>query len=116
MARIKRTQEKNSQTPPPGKTMELREAQLIASAVDLAEKQLQAGTASAQVITHFLRLGSTSERLEKEKLSLEADLLKAKRQALDSAKNVETLYAEALKAMSKYNGEYANGGDTIIDD
>ena len=88
----------------PGSTPEARENQLISLAIDLAEKQLQEGTASSQVITHYLRLGSTKERLEKEKLERENELLRAKTEALESAKHVEELYANALEAMRSYSG------------
>lgn len=89
---------------PPARTPEARENQLIEAAVALAEKQLSDGTASAQVITHYLKLGSTKERLEKEKLSRENELLQAKTEALQSAKRIEELYANALNAMRAYGG------------
>lgn len=89
---------------PPARTPEARENQLIQVAVDLAEKQLSDGTASAQVITHYLKLGSTKERLEKEKLARENELLRAKTEALQSAKRIEELYAHALDAMRSYGG------------
>ena len=88
----------------PGLTPESRENQMIALAVDLAEKQLIEGTASSQVITHFLKLGSTKERLEKEKLEEENKLLRAKTEALQSAKRVEELYSDAIAAIRKYSG------------
>lgn len=89
----------------PALTPEARENQMIALAVDLAEKQLIEGTASSQVITHYLKLGSTKERLEKEKLEEENRLLKAKTEAMQSAKRVEELYSEAIKAMRRYSGQ-----------
>ena len=89
----------------PALTPEAREKQLISLAVDLAEKQLQEGTASSQVITHYLKLGSTKERLEKEKLAEENKLLKAKTEAIQSQKRVEELYSEALNAMRRYSGQ-----------
>lgn len=89
----------------PALTPEARENQLISLAVDLAEKQLQEGTASSQVITHYLKLGSTKERLEKEKLEEENKLLRAKTENLQSQKRVEELYSEAIKAMRNYNGQ-----------
>lgn len=88
----------------PALTPEARENQLIAAAVDLAEKQLREGTASSQVITHYLKLGSTKERLEKEKLERENELLRARTEALQSSQRVEELYANALEAMRRYNG------------
>ena len=92
----------------PALTPEARENQLISLAVDLAEKQLQEGTASSQVITHYLKLGSTKERLEKEKLAEENKLLRARTEALQSAKKQEELFEQAIKAMRRYSG---NGDD-----
>lgn len=89
----------------PAMTPDARENQLISMAVDLAEKQLEEGTASSQVITHFLKLGSSKERLEREKLEEENKLLRAKTESLQSQKRVEELYAEALAAMRRYNGQ-----------
>ena len=88
----------------PALTPEARENQLIAAAVNLAEKQLMEGTASSQVITHYLKLGSSKERLEKEKLERENELLRARTEALQSSQRVEELYSNALDAMRKYNG------------
>jgi hypothetical protein len=89
----------------PGLTPESREDQLVALAINLAEEQLLAGTASSQVISHFLKIGSTKERIEKEILKEQKDLIKAKTEALKSEKRVEELYEEALKAMRRYAGQ-----------
>ena len=89
----------------PALTPEARENQMISLAVDLAERQLQEGTASSQVITHYLKLGSMRERLEREKLEEENKLLKARTEQIQSMKRVEELYEEAIKAMSNYSGE-----------
>lgn len=94
----------NRRSRPPATTPEARENQLVARAVDLAEKQLIEGTASAQVITHYLKLGSTRERLEQEKLQKENDVLEAKRAAIESSARVEELYKTALDAMRSYAG------------
>lgn len=91
----------------PALTPEARENQMISLAVDLAEKQLLEGTASAQVITHYLKLGATTARLEKEKLERENELLKAKTKALESVEKVEELYTNAINAMRIYGG-YGN--------
>lgn len=90
-------------------TTEARENQLISLAVDLAEEQLRSGTASSQVITHFLKLGSTKEKIEKEILEKQKELIAAKTENLQSAKRVEELYSNALDAMRKYSG--GGGGD-----
>lgn len=102
---------------PPAKTPEDREQQLIGAAVDLAEQQIHDGTASAQVITHFLKLGSTRERLEQERLRRENILLGAKAESMESAKRMESLYAEAITAMRSYAGhEPLDAGSEVIDD
>lgn len=89
-------------------SVEARENQMIALAVDLAEKQLMEGTASSQVITHYLKLGSTKERLEKEMMEEQKKLLKAKTEALESAAEIKEMYENALSAMREYSG---HGGD-----
>ncbi len=86
-------------------TPEARENQLISLAVNLAEKQLREGTASSQVITHYLKLGSTKERMEKEMMAEQIKLLTAKTEALQSAKHIEELYSEAISAFKRYNGQ-----------
>ena len=88
----------------PALTPEARENQMISLAVDLAEQQLRNGTASSQVITHFLKLGTTKAELEKEKLKKETELLNAKTKAAESAEEVKVLYENALKAMRNYSG------------
>lgn len=89
----------------PALTPEARENQLISLAVDLAEKQLMEGTASSQVITHYLKLGSTKERIEKEILEKQKELISAKTESLKSQQRIEELYTEAIAAMRKYNGQ-----------
>jgi hypothetical protein len=88
----------------PAITPEARENQMIALAENLAEQQLRDGTASSQVITHYLKLGSTKERIEKEILEQQKKLIVAKTEALESAKRVEELYEKAIKAMRRYQG------------
>ena len=88
----------------PAQSPEERENQLIALAIDLAEKQLAEGTASSQVITHYLKLGTTMARLEKQKLENENKLILAKTEALETARHADELYAEAIAAMRSYQG------------
>lgn len=89
----------------PASTPEDRENQMIALADQLAEKQLRDGTASSQVITHYLKLGSSRERLEQERLVLEQQLLRAKTEQIAAQQRQEELFAEAIKAMRVYQGE-----------
>lgn len=93
-----------SRNRPPAMTPEARENQLIAAAVDLAEQQLRDGTASPSVITHFLKLASTKQQLEIEKLKSETEFLRAKADAVQSNQRSEELYAEAIAAMKRYSG------------
>lgn len=92
----------------PALTPEAREQQLISLATDLAEKQLREGTASSQVITHFLKLATVKEELEVERLKKENELLVAKTESIQSAKRVEELYSNALTAFRSYSGNDAN--------
>jgi hypothetical protein len=78
---------------------------MVSLAIDLAEKQLLEGSASSQVITHYLKLGSTRERLEQERLRHENDMMVTKTELMESAKRVEDLYANALDAMRAYSGQ-----------
>lgn len=91
----------------PALTPEARENQMIALAVDLVEQRLLDGTASSQETTHYLKLGSMKNRLEMQKLEEENKLLRARTEAIKSAKRVEELYANAIAAMRRYSG---NGG------
>ena len=88
----------------PALTPDARENQVMSLAVDCAEKQMREGTASSQVIVHYLKLGSSKERREREKLEEEIKLLRAKTEAMKSAKVVEELYTEAINAMKTYSG------------
>lgn len=85
-------------------TDEGRENELIALAYDLVEKRLREGTATSQETTHFLRLGSTKERIEKEILERQKELITAKTEALQSSKRIEELYANAMAAFRSYSG------------
>lgn len=105
MSKSKKEQVKSKRRSPPAKTLEARENQLIALAVDLAEQQLSDGTASSQVITHFLKLGSSKDRIERENLKEKNKLLRAQTESLKSEKRIEELYEEALSAMKTYSGK-----------
>ena len=103
----KTKQSESSRMMRPALTPEARENQLVSLAVDLAEKQLREGTASS----HYLKLGSTKEKIEKEILEKQKELIEAKTQNLKSIENSEKLYADALKAFRGYSGH----GDEVDD-
>lgn len=88
----------------PSLTPEAKENQMVALAMELAEKQLRDGTASSQVIAHFLKLGSSKEVLEQKILEKQTALLEAKTENIKSSKQTEELYKNALRAMKIYSG------------
>lgn len=100
----------------PAATPDDRENQLIYLASELAEKQIREGTASAQVITHFLKLGSSRERLEKQKLQYEAELLQVKRDSIEQAGKLQELYADAMRAFGTYNGSHQQVEEEFYED
>lgn len=98
------TRSTNSRKLPPPRTEEQREAQMANLAVELAEKQLRDGTASAMVITHYLKLVNSRQRLEDAKLGAEIKLREAQVDALESQARTEELISDALDAMRRYKG------------
>ena len=98
---------------PPAQTLEARENQLILLATNLAEKQLREGTASSQVIAHYLKLGSTRERLEQERIRHENMLAKAKTESLEAQKQQEIEIREVMEAFRSYAGLDDDDGEFI---
>jgi hypothetical protein len=88
----------------PGFSLEAREAKLVTMAVDMAEEQIKNRTASSQVLTHYLKLGSVQAQVELQKLKSENTLLQAKTESLKSQAKTEELYQQAIKAMHQYQG------------
>lgn len=103
MAR-RRVSEDDARRRKPATTPEARENEMIALAHDLAEEQIRRGHASSQVITHFLKLGSTREKLEQQRIAHENELLRVKREQIEAQTRVDELYLEALAAMRSYSG------------
>lgn len=89
----------------PALTPDAQENRMISLAMDLVEKRLREGTASSQETTHFLKLASSKDRLEREILAKQKELITAKTEQLQSQKRMESLYSEALEAMRRYAGQ-----------
>lgn len=104
VARRKSDDEPPRSPRPPATTPKAREDQMVSLAYDLAEKRMEAGTASAQEVTHFLKLGSSREHLEQERLRNENALTQAKIEQLASQQRMEVLIGDALNAMRGYQG------------
>lgn len=105
MASSRKEPEPKQSRRPPATTPEGRENQLAALAYELAERQLRDGTASAQVISHFLKAGSPRDELERERLKHEVELMRVKKEAIEREKDIEKLMLDALNAMRSYKGE-----------
>jgi len=90
---------------PPATTPQEQESRMINLAYNLAERQLEEGTASAQLITHFVKAASSREYLEQEKIKKETELLQARQEMMASAARIEELYTHAIQAMRTYAGQ-----------
>lgn len=104
MAKVKTSSDSKKNKMRPALTPEARENQMIFLATELAEQQLRDGTASSQVITHYLKLGSSKEKLERDILKEQKKLITARTEALESSKRIEELYENAITAMREYGG------------
>ena len=80
---------------PPARTIEGRENELIALAVEAAEEKIRNGTASSQMIVHYLKLGSTREKLEQAALQAKID-------EVARGQRMEELYSKAIESMKRY--------------
>ena len=98
------SKKKTTNKPLPAKTTEAREQRMINLSMNLAEKKLMDGTASSQLICHFLNLATKKAEYEQEKLKADTKLQMAKVQAIESQKEIEELYANAISAMRVYQG------------
>lgn len=105
MPRVKKvnTTPQETVTPPP-MSPEAQQNRMISMAINCAEKQLRDGTASSQIICHYLKMASEKDKLELEKTRAEVELMKAKAKQLESQERMEQLYAGAIQAMSRYGG------------
>lgn len=95
----------------PSLNPDARENLLISLATDVAEEQLRNGTASAQVIVHYLKLGSAKARLEKQLLAEQVDLVKAKTNAYKASEHADEMYEKAISAMKSYGSEAVASND-----
>jgi predicted metal-dependent hydrolase len=80
--------------------------------MDLAEKQMREGTASAQVITHYLRVNSPRDIAERNLMEKKEKLIETQIEAIKSSKETEKIYADALEAMRNYAGGGRDEGDS----
>ena len=88
----------------PALTPDAREKQIVSAAYDLAEERILNGTASAQEIVYFLKVGSMREKMERERMAEDIKLSRAKTEAIESEKENKVLYEQAIAAMRNYAG------------
>lgn len=91
--------------PEPATSLQAREDQLINMAYNEVERRISEGIATGPELVHFLRMGSTKGRLEKQLLERENELMTAKTEALNTQRKVEELYANAIEAMKSYRSD-----------
>lgn len=113
MPQKKATVMTNNEHMAPALSPEARENQMIALAMNLVEERLRNGTASSQETTHFLKLASTKEKLEQEKIEKELKMIDAKTAQLESQANMEQLYISAIQAMKSYSGNGDSNDENI---
>ena len=89
-----------------------RESQCIALAYDLAEKRLIEGTATSQEVTHFLKMGSSREKLEREVMELQKELIKAKSENYETSKRIEAMLADGFNAWRSYQSSLTTHEET----
>lgn len=109
MGRRKKLDGSSSSQFSPASNPEERENQMISLAVNLAEQQLREGTASSQVIVHYLKLASTRNKLEEEKIKYETAMLQAKKDSLNKSGQLQELMTNALEAFRSYSGNAGEG-------
>lgn len=93
---------------PPASTPQARENEMIALAVDAAERMMQGDNPPAQIVTHYLKLGSSTEKLNQMKTEAELELMQKKVEIMDAHERIEALYSGAIEAMRSYRGEDPN--------
>lgn len=117
MGRVKKSiSSTNKKKMRPALDPDARENQMISLATNLAEQQLIDGTASSQVITHYLKLGTAKARLEKKMLEEQVELIRAKTQSYRSMEQTEALINDAISAMKSYQGSAFDDSEEIYDD
>lgn len=115
MATAKKKESNVAKRQPPALSLEARENQLIAKAMDEAERRIENGTASDSLIIQYLRQGTVKMQLEKQKLAADVELAKAKAESITQTKRDGELYAEAVKAMKTYTGQQDNYDEDYYD-
>lgn len=89
----------------PARTPEERESLLISKSLDLIERQIDDGTASSQILSIYAKYGSERERLERQRLAAENEVLRKKVETMQDALDMKNLMQEALAKFKGYSGD-----------
>ena len=108
---IKEPKAKQKSGKSPAMSVEAHDNRMISLASKCAEKQLRDGTASSQIICHYLKMGSAKEKLAIEREKAELELIKAKTKSIQSQEHMDILFSKAIKAMSMYKGDTIGDGE-----
>lgn len=95
----------------PAMSVEANDNEMISLANKCAREQLRNGTASSQIICHYLKQGSERERLAVEQARADLELTRAKTKAIESSERIESMFAKALSAFSDYRGDSEGDDD-----
>lgn len=93
---------------PVARNPENRLQQLSSLAVDVLEERLRTGRATGSEIIFAAQFADPNRVIKTQKLHSENELLKSKKQVIESTQHTEELYAEAIKAMLHYQGKDTN--------
>jgi len=77
---------------------------MISLAFDLVEQRLRDGTASATETVALMKLGSSRERLEQQRIGYENELLVVKKEAMEASVKSDELFREAMDYFRAYTG------------
>ena len=113
---IKQSKTKQKAGKSPAMSVEAHDNRMISLASKCAEKQLRDGTASSQIICHYLKMGSAKEKLAIEREQAELELIRAKTKSIRSQEHMDILFSKAIKAMSMYKGESLEDGEIDEDE
>jgi len=102
MARVINANEPAPKKRAPATSPEQRNNQLISMSFDAAEEMISSGKATSQLLVHFLKQGTARDELEKSKLELESQLLRARTDSIAASEDLRQLHMDAIAAMTEY--------------
>ena len=84
---------------------ENRLQQLSGLALDRIEERIRKGEATGAELIFIAKFADPERFFRQDKIATETELLASKKKAIDSSKNTEKLYEDAIRAMKHYQGD-----------